>query len=161
MLSENLAPRAAQLLQVPQKPLKLTALKFFRTAVSLQDQFYAAQVVKGGAFDAILGIVIDTMPRDNLLNSACLEMFEFIRKETIKPIIVHLGEHYRQKLQDITYVDTFENLLMKYEQLTTDHPEPEHTLFSQDDATPPTNRTHFNGRWQGLPEMDASEEDYF
>ena len=161
VLSENLAPRVAQLLQVPQKPLKLTAMKFFRTAVSLQDQFYAAQVVKSGAFDAILGIVIDTMPRDNLLNSACLEMFEFIRKETIKPIIIHLGEHYRQKLQDITYVDTFENLLMRFEQLTHDHPEPEHTLFSQDDATPPMNRTHINGRWQGLPEMDASEEDYF
>ena len=161
VLSENLAPRVAQLLSVPQKPLKLTAMKFFRTGVSLQDQFYAAQVVKSGAFDAILGIVIDTMPRDNLLNSACLEMFEFIRKETIKPIIMHLGDNYRQKLQDITYVDTFENLLMRYEQLTNDHPEPEHTLFSQDDATPPMNRAHINGRWQGLPEMDASEEDYF
>lgn len=161
VVSENLAPRVAQLLQVPQKPLKLTALKFFRTAVSLQDQFYAAQVIKSEALDAILGIVIDTMPRDNLLNSACLELFEFIRKETIKPIVIHLGEHYRQKLQDITYVDTFENLLMRYEQLTTDHPEPEHTLFSQDDATPPMNRTQMNGRWQGLPEMDANEEDYF
>lgn len=161
VLSENLAPRVAQLLEVPQKPLKLTAMKFFRTAVSLQDQFYAAQVIKSGAFDAILGIVIDTMPRDNLLNSACLEMFEFIRKETIKPIIIHLGEHYRQKLQDITYVDTFENLLIRFEQLTNDHPEPEHTLFSQDEATPPMSRTHVNGRWQGLPEMDAGEEDYF
>ncbi|KIX02050.1 uncharacterized protein Z518_07989 [Rhinocladiella mackenziei CBS 650.93] len=161
VLSENLAPRVAQLLQVPQKPLKLTALKFFRTGVSLQDQFYAAQVIKSGAFDTILGIVVDTMPRDNLLNSACLELFEFIRKETIKPIVLHLGEHYRQKLQDITYVDTFDNLLMRYEQLTTDQPEPEHTLFSQDDATPPMNRTHMNGRWQGLPEMDANEEDYF
>ncbi|KIW73880.1 hypothetical protein PV04_01962 [Phialophora macrospora] len=161
VLSEKLAPRVAQLLQVPQKPLKLTALKFFRTAVSLQDPFYAAQVIKSDAFDAILGIVIDTMPRDNLLNSACLEMFEFIRKEAIKPIIIHLGDHYRQKLQEITYVDTFENLLMRYDQLTNDHPEPEHTLFSQDDATPPMNRTHINGRWQGLPEMDVSAEDYF
>lgn len=161
VVSENLPPRVAQLLEVPQKPLKLTALKFFRTAVSLQDQFYAAQVIKSGAFDAIIAIVIDTMPRDNLLNSACLEMFEFIRKETIKPIVIHLGEQYRQKIQDITYVDTFENLLMRYDQLTTDHPEPEHTLFSQDDVTPPMNRTHMNGRWQGLPEMDANEEDYF
>lgn len=161
ILAENLAPRVAQLLQVSQKPLKLTALKFFRTAISLQDQFYAAQVIKSGAFDAILGIVIDTMPRDNLLNSACLELFEFIRKETIKPIILHLGEMYRPKLQDITYVDTFESLLMRYEQLTHDHPAPEHTLFSQDDATPPMTRSHASGRWQGLPEMDANEEDYF
>jgi protein phosphatase-4 regulatory subunit 3 len=161
VLSDALASRVAQLLQVPQKPLKLMALKFFRTAVTLQDQFYTAQVVRSGAFDAILDIVIDTMPKDNLLNSACLDLFEYIRKETIKPVVLYLGEHHRHRLRDITYVDTFENLLMRYDQLTNDHPEPEHTLFSQDDATPPMNRTHINGRWQGLPEMDASEEDYF
>jgi len=163
VLSENLSSRVAQLLKVPQKPLKLTALKFFRTAVSLQDGFYAAQVVKSGAFDAILDIVIDTMPRDNLLNSACLELFEFIRKETIKQVIVHLGQQYREKLQSITYVDTFENLLVRFEQLTTEPPpEPDHTLFSQDDATPPMNRNHLNGRWaQGLADMDSNEEDYF
>ncbi|KAK5444381.1 Platinum sensitivity protein [Exophiala xenobiotica] len=161
IISEDPSPRAAQLLQVPQKPLKLTALKFFRTCISLQDQFYAAQVIKSGAFGAILGIVIDTMPRDNLLNSACLELFEFIKREAIKPIMLHLGECYRQQLQDVTYVDTFEQILLRFEQLTTDHPEPDHTLFSQDDATPPMNRTHINGRWQGLQEMDANEEDYF
>lgn len=162
VLSENLGARVAQLLKVPQKPLKLTALKFFRTAVSLQDGFYAAQVVKSGAFDAILDIVIDTMPRDNLLNSACLELFEFIRKESVKQVIVHLGQHYREKLQSITYVDTFENLLIRFEQTTAEPPpEHEHTLFSQDDATPPMNRTHLNGRWQGLPDMDSNEEDYF
>jgi protein phosphatase-4 regulatory subunit 3 len=101
------------------------------------------------------------MPRDNLLNSACLELFEFIKREAIKPIMLHLGECYRQQLQDVTYVDTFEQILLRFEQLTTDHPEPDHTLFSQDDATPPMNRTHINGRWQGLQEMDANEEDYF
>ncbi|KIW16335.1 hypothetical protein PV08_06386 [Exophiala spinifera] len=161
IISENPPPRVAQLLQVPQKPLKLTALKFFRTCVSLQDQFYAAQVIKSGALGAILGIVIDTMPRDNLLNSACLELFEFIKREAIKPVILHLGENYRQQLQDITYVDTFEQISMRFEQLTVDHPEPDHTLFSQDDATPPMNRSHVNGRWQGLQEMDANEEEYF
>ncbi|KIV80307.1 hypothetical protein PV11_07818 [Exophiala sideris] len=161
ILAENPAPRVAMLIKVPQKPLKLTALKFFRTCISLQDQFYAAQVIKSGAFGALLGIVIDTMPRDNLLNSACLELFEFIRREEIKPIILHLGENYREKLQDITYVDTFEDLTVKYEHMTTTHPEPEHTLYSQDDATPPMNRVHINGRWQGLQEMDANEEDYF
>lgn len=161
ILSENLALRVAQLLQVPQKPLKLTALKFFRTATSLQDQFYAAQVIKSGAFDALLGIVVETMPRDNLLNSACLELFEFIRRESIKPIVIHLGDNYRQILLDITYVDTFESLFLRYEQLTTDHPEPEHTLFSQDEVTPPMNRPQMNGRWPGIQEIDPNEEAYF
>ena len=101
------------------------------------------------------------MPRDNLLNSACLELFEFVRKETIKPVVLHLGANHREKLQDITYVDTFSSLLIRYDQLTTEKPEIEHTLLSQDDDSPSMNRVHVNGRWQGIPEMDASEEDYF
>ena len=159
--TENLAPRVAQLLKVPQKPLKLTALKFFRTAISLQDQFYSQQIIKSESFEPIINIVIDTMPRDNLLNSACLELFEFIRKETIKPVIIHLGANYRQKLQDITYVDTFSSLLIRFDQLTTDKPDIEHTLLSQDDDSLTMSRMQVNGRWQGIPEMDASEEDYF
>lgn len=158
---ENLTARVAQLLQISQKPLKLVALKFFRTAISLQDQFYSQQIVRSGSFEPVINIVLDTMPRDNLLNSACLEMFEFIRKEGIKPIIVHLGENYRQKLQQITYVDTFENLLLRYDQLTADRPESEHTLFSQDEDSPDMSRQGLGGRWQGIPEMDVSEEDYF
>jgi hypothetical protein len=31
-------------------------------------------------FEPILDIVYETMPRDNLLNSACLEFFEFIKR---------------------------------------------------------------------------------
>lgn len=161
LLSENLAPRVAQLLLAPQKPLKLTSLKFFRSGVAMPDTFYAALVIKSGAFDAILDIVIDTMPRDNLLNSACLELFEFIRKESIKTLIIHLGQTYREKIQDITYVDTFENLLMRFEQLTHEPPPEERTLFSQPDVAFPSNRTHGNDRWQGIGEMDASEEEYF
>jgi protein phosphatase-4 regulatory subunit 3 len=139
----------------------LTALKFFRTAISLQDQFYSQQIIKSQSFEPIINIVIETMPRDNLLNSACLELFEFIRKETIKPLILHLGATYRPKLQDITYVDTFSSLLLRFDQLTTDKPEIEHTLLSQDDESPTMHRMQVNGRWQGLPEMDANEEDYF
>jgi protein phosphatase 4 regulatory subunit 3 len=159
--SENLTSRVAQLLQVPQKSLKLTALKFFRTGISLQDQFYSQQILRTSSFGPIIDIVIETMPRDNLLNSACLEMFEFIRKETIKPIIIHLGENYRQKLQSIIYVDSFESLLMRYDQLTADKPEIEHTLFSQDEDSPSANRQSLNGRWQGIPEMGPDEENYF
>lgn len=159
--SDNLTSRVAQLLQVRQKPLKLTALKFFRTAISLQDQFYSQQILRTSSFGPIIDIVIETMPRDNLLNSACLEMFEFIRRETIKPIIIHLGENYRQKLQSIIYVDAFDSLLARYDQLTADKPEIEHTLFSQDEDSPSVGRQNLNGRWQGIPEMGPDEEHWY
>jgi protein phosphatase-4 regulatory subunit 3 len=165
VLRNSLPPRVAQLLTAPQKPLKLTALKFFRTCVSLQDQFYTQTIVKGNAFELILNIVIETMPRDNLLNSACLELFEFVYREKITAALFHIVEAHREKIKDIDYVDTFQNIVLRYEQQVADNnnPEMETTLFSQDEETPPIARPYVNGaqRWQGLPEMDSNEEEYF
>lgn len=163
VLSENLPPRVAQLLGVSQKPLKLTALKFFRTCVSLQDQFYATQITQSNTFDLIINIVIETMPRDNLLNSACLELFEFIKRENIKAIILHVVENYREKLKEITFVDTFQNLILRYEQMQGYNPDMEQTLFSQDEDMPTNGRNNVNSsqRWQGLKDLDANEEEYF
>jgi protein phosphatase 4 regulatory subunit 3 len=163
VLSEKLPARVAQLLRVSQKPLKLTALKFFRTCVSLQDQFYVNQMMQNSSFDLILDIVIETMPRDNLLNSACLEMFEFIKRENIKNVILHVVEKYKDKVKDIIYVDTFQNLMIRYEQMQGYNADMEQTLFSQEDESPTAPRNHMNGgqRWQGIKEMDSEQEEYF
>ncbi|KAK9859560.1 hypothetical protein MYU51_013655 [Penicillium brevicompactum] len=159
--SESLAPRVTQLLQVPQKHLKLAALKFFRTLISLQDTFYQALMTHNNTFGLILDIVCETMPRDNLLNSACLELFEFIKRESIKPFILHVVEKYREKLESITYVDTFQTLISKNEQLQGYGAEADSALFSQDEGNE-SRRNRVNGqRWQGAREMDAAEEEYF
>ncbi|QKX61074.1 uncharacterized protein TRUGW13939_08220 [Talaromyces rugulosus] len=158
--TESLAPRVAQLLKVPQKHLKLTALKFFRTLVSLQDTFYLAQLTHNNIFGLILDIVYETMPRDNLLNSACLELFEYIKRENIKPIITHVVEKCRDKLKAVTYVDTFENLIQRYDQLQGYEMEGDATLYSQQEAALPQ-RGPVNGQWQGVRGLDAAEEEYF
>lgn len=137
------------------------ALKFFRTLVSLQDTFYLAQLTHNNTFGLILDIVYETMPRDNLLNSACLELFEFIKRDNIKPIITHVVEKYREKLKAITYVDIFEKLIQRYDELQGYGLEADATLFSQEEI-PPSQRGVLNGqRWQGVREMDAAEEEYF
>lgn len=156
--SDVLAARVAQLLQAPQKPLKLTALKFFRTCIMLQDQFYTTQVLKSDALDAILNVVIETMPRDNLLNSACLELFEFVCKEAIKPVINYLGQNFRQKLQEIGYVDTFQRILIKYDQ--ANEQDTDLTLFSQDDDTTAADRRRMTSSW-ALRDLDPDQEAYF
>lgn len=110
-------------------------------------------------------ILFDTMPRDNLLNSACLELFEFIRRENIKMIVQHLVETYREKLQAVTYVDTFQNLILKYDQnhepVTTQ--ELDNSFTSVDSDTPARHSANVNGgKWgQGLKDVDADEEAYF
>ncbi|OJJ58271.1 hypothetical protein ASPSYDRAFT_153321 [Aspergillus sydowii CBS 593.65] len=158
--NEGLAAHITQLLRVPQKHLKLTALKFFRTLLSLQDTFYQALMTHNDTFGLILDIVYETMPRDNLLNSACLELFEFIKREHIKPITLHVVGKYGDKLRNITYVDTFQGLIVHYEQLQGYSEEADSTLYSQEEVTPVLKMPP-SGRWQGVKEMDPAEEEYF
>lgn len=128
--------------------------------INLQDTFYQALMTHNNTFGLILDIVYETMPRDNLLNSACLELFEFIKRENIKPFVLHVVEKYHDKLKDITYVDTFQDLILRYEQMQGYGAEMDSTLFSQEET--PTRRIQPNGqRWHGVKEMDAAEEEYF
>jgi protein phosphatase-4 regulatory subunit 3 len=160
ILAENLHSRVAQLLACPQKYMKLMALKWFRVCIGLQDEFHNRQLIQHRLFEPILNIVYETMPRDNLLNSACIELFEYIKRENIKQLIVHLVEHYRERLLGITYVNTFQNLLHKYEALQAPYQAGGEDSFTTQEGTP--QRATINGQHQsGLREADADEEAYF
>lgn len=140
----------------------LAALKFFRACIGLQDDFYNRQITQNHLFEPILNIVYETMPRDNLLNSACLELFEFIKRENFKTLILHIVENYRERLQQITYVDTFQALILRYDQMQGYNPDMDTSLFSNDgDTTPNHSKANGNRRYQGVKEMDAAEEAYF
>ncbi len=72
--------------------------------------------VRNNLFEPVLAAFLANGERYNLLNSAVLEMVEYIRKENIKPLVSHLVEQYGTRLASCTYVDTFRNLKLKYEQ---------------------------------------------
>src|SRR5699024_492411 len=77
------------------------------------------------------------------------------------PFVLHVAEKYHDKLKDITYVDTFQDLILRYEQMQGYGTEMDSTLFSQEVETS-NPRVQPNGqRWQGVKEMDAAEEEYF
>ncbi|KAK5137856.1 hypothetical protein LTR08_006625 [Meristemomyces frigidus] len=165
ILSENLHARIAQLLACPQKYMKLTALKWFRTCIGLQDEFHNRQLIQNRLFEPILNIVYETMPRDNLLNSACLELFEYIKREGVKQLIVHLAEEYRERMMGITYVHLFQALVLKYDQLPsgclpTTGNWVDDSSFTTQEGTP---HGMVNGRqsYSGLKEMDHDEIAYF
>jgi len=163
VLSEKLGQRISQLLASPEKYLKLTALKFFRNLIGLQDEFYNQQMMQEGLFEPILNIVLETMPRDTLLNSACLEFFDFIKRENLKTLICHLVENYREKLIKITYVETFDNFVLRYDQTQGFTPALD-TSFSEkgESDTPKRPETGRGTRWDnGVKGLDSTEEEYF
>ena len=54
LVQENIAAPIAKLLATTEKPLKLSALKFFRTCIGLHDAFYNERLLKTGVFDGII-----------------------------------------------------------------------------------------------------------
>lgn len=53
--------------------------------------------------------------RYNLLESAILELFEFIKLEDIKSLCTYVVENFGKTFDEIQYVQTFKNLRNKYQ----------------------------------------------
>lgn len=55
------------------------ALRFMRKIVGLKEEFYNRYIIKGNLFKPIINLLLRNGDRYNLLNSALIELFEFIR----------------------------------------------------------------------------------
>ncbi|KAJ3088853.1 Platinum sensitivity protein, partial [Quaeritorhiza haematococci] len=139
VLGSNVTTKVALLLKARDTYLRLSALRVFRTCIGLNDEFYIRHVLKHELFDPIMAAFQDTKSRYNLLNSACLELFEFIRQvgscydvtsgqhlaegkfffvlqENIKQLVAHVVIKYRRYFEEVDYVQTFTELIKRYEQ---------------------------------------------
>ncbi|XP_030777239.1 serine/threonine-protein phosphatase 4 regulatory subunit 3B isoform X3 [Rhinopithecus roxellana] len=92
------------------------ALRFMRRIIGLKDEFYNRYITKGNLFEPVINALLDNGTRYNLLNSAVIELFEFIRVEDIKSLTAHIVENFYKALESIEYVQTFKGLKTKYEQ---------------------------------------------
>jgi protein phosphatase-4 regulatory subunit 3 len=74
---------------------------------------------------------------------------------------LHLVQNYREKLEQITYVDTFRQLIDKYETFTASVPD-NVSFTTVDTEQTPIRGPIINGqRWHGIKDTDAEEEAYF
>lgn len=109
----------------------------------------------------VLDVLLRTLPRDNLLSSACLELFVLINKENLKELIKHVVENYREKIAALSYMDTFDEILHRYDQTQGFTLNLDPYLESEDElgrARPP------NGAVRGMMEhiaLDPAQEDYW
>lgn len=87
-----------------------------RRIIGLKDEFYNRYITKGNLFEPVINALLDNGTRYNLLNSAVIELFEFIRVEDIKSLTAHIVENFYKALESIEYVQTFKGLKTKYEQ---------------------------------------------
>lgn len=116
VISKDLLRRVLVLMKSQHKFLVLNSLRFLRRIVGLKDEFYNRYIVKGQLFDPVISAFKENGQRYNLLNSAIVELFEFIRVEDMKSLCSHVCAKYTPFFKEVTYVSTFKGLLQRNDQ---------------------------------------------
>lgn len=116
ILNKDLLRRVLVLMRSPHTFLVLGALRFMRKIVALKDEYYNRYIIKGNLFGPVVDAFLRNNGRYNLLDSAVLELFEFIKLEDVKSLCTHVVENYGKILDDVEYVQTFKGLKSRYDQ---------------------------------------------
>ncbi|CAK9276520.1 unnamed protein product [Sphagnum jensenii] len=151
VMRNNVVQTILRLTRRREKYLVVAAVRFLRTCIALKDEFYYKYIVKHNCFEPVITAFLANGNRYNLLNSAVLELIDFIRREGIKSLIAHLVEKFSTKLEGVDYVDTFQALKLKYEQVS-DGTKPE---LNHLDSLPDSRKR------KDERAVDKDEENYF
>ncbi|XP_077522729.1 serine/threonine-protein phosphatase 4 regulatory subunit 3 flfl isoform X3 [Amblyomma americanum] len=116
VLHKDLLRRVLVLMRSKFTFLVLCALRFMRRIVGLKDEFYNRYIINGNLFGPVVDAFRQNNGRYNLLDSAVLELFEFIRVDDVKSLCLHVVERYGKVLDKVDYVQTFKSLRLRYEQ---------------------------------------------
>ncbi|KAI1811850.1 DUF625-domain-containing protein [Poronia punctata] len=164
VMTNDIVLRVTQLLQSPEKFLKLVAVRFLRQLVGSHDEFYIKHLAEKKVIEPVLDLLIRTMPRDNLISSACLELFEHIKKECIKELVKHMVENFRGKLHSLSYMELFRTLILRYDQtagFTLDMANPAQEHEDQNSRDRRRSRVMSQRTPMEHITMDQAQEDYF
>lgn len=88
-----------------------------RRVVNMKEEFYNRYLVKGNLFKPVLKLFVSNGHRYNLVDSAIIELFDFIRSEDINFLITHIVENFWDILKSVNYVQTFADLKCAFDQL--------------------------------------------
>jgi hypothetical protein len=110
-------------------PFLLGAVRFIRAVIGTKEVEYLEYIIKHDLFQGIVEVFLKNGSKYNLLNSAIIELFDFIRTSNLKSMVHYLGSQYTQSLQNINYVETFQRLIAKYEQNLAEPPTSTETTY--------------------------------
>ncbi|GIL44731.1 hypothetical protein Vafri_2247 [Volvox africanus] len=115
-LRNHLVEKVLRLLHRRERWLVCATVRFMRVCVALKEDFFTRYLLRYNCFGPLMVVFFENGERYNLLNSAVLDLIDYIRKENIKPILDHLVETYGHRFDELTYVETFKQLRLKYDQ---------------------------------------------
>lgn len=117
ILRNHVLQHVLQLTERKEKYVVVSAIRFLRACVHLKDEFYNRYLIKINAFAPVMKVFKTNGDRYNLLNSAVLELIDFVRRENVRNLIQHLVTTYEAYFEEVYYVDTFRLLKLRYQQV--------------------------------------------
>ncbi|KAJ1946742.1 Platinum sensitivity protein, partial [Linderina macrospora] len=118
VFSSGISRPISNLLAAKPKYLRLTALRFIRTCVGMCDDLYNKQLVGQRLLDPIVDLYVESATRDNLITSACRELFKFVANQKIPDLLVHFVTVHAKALAKVPA--TLEHLKRTYEEYLED-----------------------------------------
>ncbi|CAJ1940879.1 unnamed protein product [Sphenostylis stenocarpa] len=122
-LLNNVFEKILLLTRRAERYLVVGAVRFVRTilsrhiwSVNLQDEHLINYVVRNNVLKPIIDAFVTNGNRYNLLHSAVLDLFEFIRKENLKVLLKYIVDSFWDQLMKFEYLASIHSLKVKYEQ---------------------------------------------
>ncbi|KAJ1935817.1 Platinum sensitivity protein, partial [Linderina pennispora] len=118
VFSSGISKPISNMLSAKPKYLRLAALRFIRTCVGMCDELYNKQLVGQRLLDPIVELFVESSRRDNLITSACRELFKFIANHKIADLLSHFVTVHATALAKVPA--TLEHLKHAYEEYLED-----------------------------------------
>ncbi|XP_023514070.1 serine/threonine-protein phosphatase 4 regulatory subunit 3A-like isoform X1 [Cucurbita pepo subsp. pepo] len=119
-LVNNVIDKVLLLTRRKEKCLVVAAVRFVRTILSRHDDDLVNHFIKNNLLKPIIDAFIANGNRYNLLNSAVLDLFEYICKENLKSLFKYIVGSFWNQLVQFEYLATIQSLKVKYEQCLED-----------------------------------------
>ncbi|CAH1760606.1 7207_t:CDS:10 [Entrophospora sp. SA101] len=133
IMTNSIVPKLVLLLRTNDKILRLSALRTIRSIIGLDYKFVAKNVASHKIMTPILKLLLEPKPKNSLLNSASVELLEYIRVSNIRPFIDEIVDKHREELSSTSdYANTFEKLIQQYDR---NHNQTTDVTTESDEAT--------------------------
>ncbi|KAA8527388.1 hypothetical protein F0562_034897 [Nyssa sinensis] len=115
-LPNNVIGKVLFLTRRREKYLDAAAVRFARALISRNDEHLMNHIVKNNLLKPIVDAFVGNGNHYNLLNSAILELFEYIRKENLKILLKYLVDSFWNQLVNFENLPSIRSLKVKYDQ---------------------------------------------
>lgn len=112
ILAHPVAGKVASLIYTKHKAARHASVRFFRSCLKSNNHFLHRHIAKYDLLQPLLDLITQEAPRDNMLSSACLDVFELIRQDNMKSVINYLFEKHDGRILALSEIPSLRKVMV-------------------------------------------------